>query len=86
MSWVLGIGAPVLAAVVWGLFMAPKAVRPLHAPIHQIVESVIFGLAFAALYAVGQTMWAVIFAVVFGVNFLLRVMWWQETTDRREEG
>ena len=23
--WVLGIGAPLLAAVVWGLFIAPKS-------------------------------------------------------------
>lgn len=86
MVWGLGIGTPVLAAVVWGVFMAPKAVRPLQAPLHQILELVIFGLGFAALYAAGHTLWAVVFGIVFGVNFILRLLWKQGTTDRRAVG
>ena len=83
MKIVLGIGAPLLAAVVWGIFMAPKAVRPLNAPLHQIIECVIFGVAFIALYVAGQPTLAIIFAIVFAINFVLRIVWKQETTDRR---
>jgi hypothetical protein len=75
MQIVLGIGAPLLVAVVWGIFMAPKALRPLPFPIHQIIECVIFGLGFVALYVAGQPMLATIFAVVFAVNFVLRSVW-----------
>ena len=28
LQWLLGLGAPLLAAVVWGAFVAPKASRP----------------------------------------------------------
>ncbi len=83
LSWVLGLGAPILVAVFWGVFMAPKAVRPLRAPLHQLVELGLFGLGVAALYVAGQPTWALVFALVFIVNFLLRVVWKQGTTDRR---
>ncbi len=79
----LGIGVPLLAAVVWGIFMAPKAVRPLRAPLHQIIECVIFGLAFVALYVAGQPTLAIIFAIVFVINLVLRIVWKQTTTDTR---
>lgn len=75
MQLLLGIGTPVLAAVVWGIFMAPKAVRPIHPPLHQIAELVIFGLAFVALYLAGQTTLTILFAVVYGINSVLRILW-----------
>ena len=71
----LGIGAPVLAAVFWGIFMAPKAVRPLPRMAHKVAELVIFGLAIVALYAAGQPMLAAIFAALFAVNFVLGLVW-----------
>ena len=71
----MGIGAPVLVAVLWGLFMAPKAYRPLQPPLHQIAELIIFGLAFVALYAAGQPTLTLIFAIVFAINFILRLVW-----------
>lgn len=83
MKIVLGIGAPLLAAIVWGIFMAPKAMRPLRAPLHQIVEGVIFGLAFVALYVTGQPTLAIVFAIVFASNLVLRIVWKQTTTDAR---
>jgi len=41
----LGLGAPLLAAVVWGLFVAPKAAIPLAMQLPQISETLVFGAA-----------------------------------------
>jgi hypothetical protein len=70
---VLGLGAPILAAVLWGVFVAPKAVRPLHDPAKLLVELVVFGGAAAGLFAAGQPLWASALLVVYGVNRLLLV-------------
>lgn len=69
----LGLGAPILAAVLWGMFVAPKAVRPLHDPAKLLVELVVFGGAAAALYAAGQPLWAGVLLVVYGINRWLLV-------------
>lgn len=68
---ILGLGAPLLAVVVWGLFMAPKATVPLPGPLHLAGEVALFGLAAAALFAAGQPRLAVLFAVAALVNRLL---------------
>jgi hypothetical protein len=61
---VLGIGAPLLAAVYWGLFLSPKATFSLAPSLKLVLEIVVFALAIAALYASGQHVLAIIFAVV----------------------
>jgi hypothetical protein len=71
----LGVGTPILVAVIWGIFMAPRSSRRLGKSAHQVVELVIFGLAFVALYAAGQPVLTAIFAVVFAINFILRLVW-----------
>ena len=65
LRWVLAIGAPLLAAVAWGLFNVPgDPSRSGHAPVpvpglvRLILEALIFGLAVWALFAVGQPRWA----------------------------
>ena len=72
-----GLGAPILAAVVWGIWMAPKAARPLPEPWHILLELVIFGLAIAALYAAGRPRLALIFGIVYVINLALRYVWGQ---------
>lgn len=42
MKILLGIGLPVLIAVLWGLFMAPKAVYPLSGASHLAVSLTLF--------------------------------------------
>jgi undecaprenyl pyrophosphate phosphatase UppP len=46
----LGIGIPLIVAVLWGIFLAPASDTRLQEPWRLIAELVIFGLAFAALY------------------------------------
>jgi hypothetical protein len=67
----LGLGAPLLAGLVWGIFLAPKAPRRLQEPLLLIVELVIFGLAIAALYHIGSHLLAWVFGLAYGVNKLL---------------
>lgn len=73
----LGIGVPVLVAVLWGVFLAPASSRRLAEPWLTIIEVLIFALATAAFYSTGQHTLAVIFAVIFAVNRILLVIWKQ---------
>jgi Protein of unknown function (DUF2568) len=66
----LGIGAPLLAAMLWGLFAAPRA--PMSMPLAKFaVELLVFGSAALALYATGHRALAVAFAVLVVVNSIL---------------
>jgi Protein of unknown function (DUF2568) len=66
----LGIGAPLLAAVLWGLFAAPRA--PVSVPPAKFaVELLVFGSAALTLYATGHRVLAVAFAVLVVVNSIL---------------
>lgn len=76
-KWALGLGAPLLLAVIWGAFMAPKAWRPLPGPLHLAAAVVLFGLGVGALYAAGQQRLAVLFALAFAVNQGLALVWRQ---------
>jgi hypothetical protein len=66
----LGIGAPLLAAVLWGLFAAPHA--PVSIPLGSGgVQLLVFGSAAAALYATGRHPLALTFAVLVIANVVL---------------
>jgi|SRR5215211_4546062 len=54
MKLALGIGAPLLAAVVWGMFLAPRAAVPSPGLLRLVLELGVFGAAAAALYAAGR--------------------------------
>lgn len=60
----LAVGLPVVAAVLWGLVMAPRAKRRLADPGRLIVEIVIFAGAAAGLAAVASVAGAVVFGVI----------------------
>jgi hypothetical protein len=73
----LGIGGPLLFAIVWGIFMAPKSSRRLQGTTFFIVELVIFGLAAAALYSMGQLTLTAIFGLLYVINRILLYLWKQ---------
>ena len=77
MKWILGLGAPILAAVVWGTFVAPKAAVALSAPLHLLVELAVFGLATLALYRAGQANLAAAFGLIYVINRILMTIWGQ---------
>ena len=66
----LGIGAPLVAAVLWGLFAAPRA--PVSVPLVGLgVKLIVFGSAVAALYTTGHRGLAISFAVLVVANSVL---------------
>ena len=70
-AWLLGIGAPTLAAVVWGAFVAPKARFPVPASVRVQIELVLYALAAVGLAAAGQRVAAVVLGVAGLVTSLL---------------
>ena len=73
----LGIGAPLLAAIVWGMLVAPRAPIPAPWLLRLIVELVVFGLAAAALYSAGHPTLAWVLILVFVINRVLMYAWGQ---------
>lgn len=64
----LGIGAPLLAIVLWGLFAAPRsAVRTPMAGVLS-VKIVVFAAAACGLWFTGSHVLAIVFAVLVAVN------------------
>lgn len=77
MEFLLGLGAPILFAVVWGTFLAPKSPRHLHEPWLFLLELVIFSVTCWALYSTGKTDLTVVFGSVYILNKILMVIWRQ---------
>jgi hypothetical protein len=60
---IAGIGAPVLAILVWALFVSPRAVFAVHPFVKALVELLVYASATAAWWTMGQA-WV---GLVFGV-------------------
>lgn len=65
---VAGIAAPLIAIVVWGLFVSPKAVIRVHPFVRAIVELLVFAAATVAWWSMGQVWIGLAFAVVAVVS------------------
>jgi uncharacterized protein DUF2568 len=70
-AWLLGILAPVVAAVIWGTFVAPRARVPVPAPVRVGIELALYAAAAAGLAAAGQPVAAVVLGVAGLVTSLL---------------
>lgn len=67
---VLAVGFPLLAAVMWGLFAAPRA-RVESEPLRLATKLVVLGLGVIAGFVVMPFVWAIVVAVVVVVNTVL---------------
>jgi hypothetical protein len=72
-GWLVGVVAAGAAALVWGLFVAPRARIALATPVRLAIEVAVFALATAGLFAAG---WPVLAGVLIGVYLLDRVALW----------
>lgn len=77
---VLAVAAPVAAAIVWGLFVSPKARYPLAGPPWIAVQAVLFGAATIGLIVAGSVVLGVVFALAFAVNLAFVLFWHQRDT------
>jgi hypothetical protein len=73
----LGVGAPAVVIVIWGIFLAPTSSRRLHDPWLLLAKIILFGAAIAALYAAGHPTIAWVFATLFVINSILAIVWGQ---------
>ena len=71
---VLGIGTPVAAMVLWGLFAAPRARYKVALPYVLLVKAVVFGAGALAFYGVDHPAPAVVFAVIAVLNTTLATL------------
>ena len=67
----LGIGTPLLAAILWGLFAAPRARFRVPPGVVLAVKALVFGAATAALYATGHHTLAIVFAILVVANTIV---------------
>ncbi len=75
---VLGAGAPLLAALIWWRFMAPRSATRLTGSAYLLLKLILFGAAAIGLAAAGQTTLAILFAVISVINQVLLIVWKQE--------
>jgi len=77
----LAVCAPAVAAIVWGLFVSPKATFPPARSIWVAVQVVLFAAAVAGLAAAGDGVLAALFGAAVAVNLSLLLFWHQANTD-----
>jgi hypothetical protein len=73
----LGIGAPLVVAVVWAVFVSPRAPVRLALPLSLLLQVAVFGIAAAALVATGHRTLAWVFVALVVVNAVLMYVWGQ---------
>jgi len=73
----LGIGTPLLAAVLWATIVAPGAPVSVPGAVRLLVEVAVFGSAVAALYFVGRPNLAWALGLAFVINRALMFAWGQ---------
>jgi hypothetical protein len=73
----LGIGTLLVAAVVWGVFVAPRAPVELPGVVVLLLQVLAFRSAAAGLVATGHRTLALVFAVVVVINAILMYGWGQ---------
>jgi Protein of unknown function (DUF2568) len=74
----LGLGLPVVAAVIWGQFGSPQAVWHLSGFWFLLLQIAWFGSAVMALYAVRRRGLGIAFGLVFVLNTALAYAWGQQ--------
>jgi hypothetical protein len=73
----LGIGTPLLIAIVWAMFGSPAAPVKLSAPLHLLLELLVFGMPAIALYASGKHTFALMYGLAVVINRIWMFIWQQ---------
>lgn len=61
---VVGVGAPIVAILIWALFVSPRAVFAVHPFVRAVVELLVYASATLAWWSLGFTWVGLIFGVV----------------------
>ena len=66
-----GIGTPLIVAIIWGVFIAPKASIPVTVPLRILLQIILFGSAAVALYFSEKGTLAIIFGTIVLIEMIL---------------
>jgi hypothetical protein len=77
MKIIFGIGLPILIAVLWGLFIAPRATYPLRGISYLAVELILLGSGALALFTSGQPNLGWAYVIILVLNTVLIMVWKQ---------
>jgi Protein of unknown function (DUF2568) len=66
--FVLAVGAPLLAAVLWGILLAPRSSHRVSDPWRLLCELALFGAAVVVLLVAGRMLLALVFAAAVAVH------------------
>jgi hypothetical protein len=75
LRWILALAAPVAVAVVWWLFVSPKAAVDAPRPVRLAVELAVWAAAGAALWAAVHPALGIAFSLVAVVSGVLNQIW-----------
>jgi hypothetical protein len=81
----LGIGTPLVAAVLWGLFASPKARVELPLPGVLAVKALVFGTAMICLDVLGHRTLAVAFGIIAAANTIIATLDRNAALQRQKE-
>lgn len=73
----LGVGIPIVVAVIWGMLLSPKALIKVPVIGRVAIEVILFGSAVSCLYDSGFTIQAIILGFVFILNRYYIIKWRQ---------
>jgi hypothetical protein len=73
----LGVGAPLVVAVVWGAFLSPRAAIALPGFLVLVLQALVFGSAAGGLVVTGHRTLDFVFVAVAVINALLVYAWGQ---------
>ena len=77
LKWGLGIGTPLVVAILWGLWFAPRANKRLNSLWGTLLSLGLFCLAALALYQTNHPALAITLAVIAILNRILVLLWQQ---------
>jgi hypothetical protein len=77
MRLMLGVGLPLLIAVIWGLFVAPRAIYPLRGIPHLVLSLILLSSGALALFASGHPTLGWVYTIILIVNQVLLILWKQ---------
>ena len=75
--WALAIALPAVAALAWGVFVAPKRAVDARLPVRLLVEAAVLGGGVAALAVADRGVSAIGFAILVVANRALMAVWRQ---------
>lgn len=68
---ILGIGSPLITAIIWGMFASAKPIIRVSVLVSILIQLAIFGTAIIALYFAGQRKLAGVYSIVVLVEMVL---------------